>query len=229
MLKELIDKYYQEKAKDYDRVKFYISDAAKCPRQIFFKFKKAPAKKIDARLLRIFDQGNYVHLRLMRDLFALNIVVASEIDIPPNEDIVGRADAIIRLNNQLYVVDFKSINSSILSKMTEPKKDHIAQIQLYLHFFNIKNGILLYEGKDNSLLKEFLVKYDRAFAKKLIGTFSEIKKYINQDIICPRLPDWPHNWQCQYCPFRKICKMAGPGPCSWAEFKEKIKSEEQKK
>ena len=64
---------------------------------------------MEPRILRIFDHGNYVHLRLMRDLFSLGVVVASEVNIPPKEDIGGRADAIIRINNELYLVDF--INS----------------------------------------------------------------------------------------------------------------------
>ena len=229
MLKELIDKYYQKKREDREKIKFYATDAGKCPRQIFFKFKKAPAEEMDARMLRIFDQGNYVHLRLMRDLFALNIVVASEIDIPLNDDIAGRADAIVRINNELYVVDFKSINSSILSRMKEPKEEHVLQLQIYLHFFGIKKGVLLYEGKDNSEIKEFIIDYDRKLAEKTIIDFKRIKKNLEQNLIPAALPDWPKNWQCQYCQFRKLCEMIGPGNYDWLKFKKELQKQEQER
>jgi len=222
MLKEIIDKYYQDKNNERERKRFYISDSGKCPRQIFFKFKKAPRKEMEPRLLRIFDQGDYVHLRLTRDLFSLGIVVASEIDIPPREDIGGRADAIIRINNELYLVDLKSINSNILYKMKEPKEDHILQVQLYLHFFKLKKGILLYEGKDNSAIKEFQVEYDKKVAEKILNDFKRLKINVEKDLIPQQLPDFPDNWQCQYCQFREICDMSGSENIKWGDFKKKI-------
>jgi len=228
MLKEIIDKYYQDKNNERERRRFYISDAGKCPRQIFFKFKKAPRKEMEPRLLRIFDQGDYVHLRLTRDLFSLGIVVASEIDIPPREDIGGRADAIVRINNELYLVDLKSINSNILYKMEAPKDDHILQVQLYLHFFKLKKGILLYEGKDNSEIKEFPVEYDKKIAEDILSNFKRLKINVDKDLIPQQLSDFPDNWQCQYCQFREICDMAGAKNIKWGEFKKKIEKHDEK-
>ena len=228
MLKELIDKYYQDKMEDRDKKKFYISDAGKCPRQIFFKFKKAPSEKMEPRILRIFDQGNYVHLRLMRDLFSLGVAVASEINIPPEEDISGRADAIVRVNDELYVVDFKSINSMILNRLKEPKKENLLQLQLYLHFFKIKKGILLYEGKDTSVIKEFLVEYDEDMAKGILSDFKRLKINVKKDLIPKRLSDYSSNWQCKYCQFKEICSMAGSDNMKWGEFKKEIRKHEKK-
>ena len=41
MLKELINQYYLDRQKDREQHHFYITDAGKCPRATFFKFKKA--------------------------------------------------------------------------------------------------------------------------------------------------------------------------------------------
>ena len=228
MLKELIDQYYQDKRKDREKKRFYISDAGKCPRQVFFKFKSAPCKEMEPRLLRVFDQGNYVHLRLMRDLFSLGIAVASEIDIPPTEDVGGRADAVIRVDNELYVVDFKSINSMVLNKMEAPKEEHVLQVQLYLHFFKIKKGIILYEGKDNSQIKEFVFDYDEKVAKKILEDFKRLRINVDEDLIPKQLADFPSNWQCQYCQYKSICKIAGPENLKWKEFQKEIEEEEEK-
>jgi CRISPR/Cas system-associated exonuclease Cas4 (RecB family) len=228
MLKELIDQYYQDKREEREKKKFYISDAGKCPRQIFFKFKNAPCKDMEPRILRIFDQGNYVHLRLMRDLFSLGVAVASEIDIPPTEDVSGRADAIIRMDNELFVVDFKSINSMILNRMKEPKEENVLQLQLYLHFFKIKKGILLYEGKDSSKIKEFFVKYDEKKAKKILKDFRRLKVNVKKNLIPKRLPDYPSNWQCRYCQYKGLCRLAGKDNMKWGKFKKAIEKKEKK-
>jgi len=228
MLKEIIDKYYQDKNNERERKKFYISEAGKCPRQIFFKFKKAPCEEMEPRILRVFDQGDYIHLRLMRTLFSLGVIIAAEIDIPPKEDIGGRADAIIRINNELYLVDFKSVNSMILKNMKEPKEEHILQVQLYLHFFNLKKGIILYEGKDNSQIEEFVVEYDKKIADKVLNDFKRLRAHnVDKNLVPQQLSDFPDNWQCQYCQFREICEMGGPQNIKWEDFKKNIENHDR--
>ena len=41
MLKELIDQFYLDNQKNKEQTRFYITDAGKCPRAVFFKFKNA--------------------------------------------------------------------------------------------------------------------------------------------------------------------------------------------
>ena len=224
MLKELIDKFYLDKEKDKEQLHFYITDAGKCPRAIFFKFKNVPRKKIEPRILRVFDHGDYIQMQVLNALFSLGIVRASEVKIPPQEIISGRADAIVTLENELYVVDFKSMNSMIFRKLTEPKKENVNQLQLYLHFFKIPKGILLYVSKDDSALKEFLVKYNKSKAEKLLKDLSDLKIKIENNIIPTVITGYPTDWQCKYCQFKEICKLAGHKTLKWQDFKEKVKS-----
>ena len=56
MLKELIDQFYIDNQKNSEQTKFYITDAVKCPRSVFFKLKNAPREPLDARLMRIFER-----------------------------------------------------------------------------------------------------------------------------------------------------------------------------
>jgi len=156
VLKDLIDQFYLDRERDREQNHFYITDAGKCGRAIFFKFKNVPREKMTPQVLRMFDHGDYVQMQMLSTLFSLGIVRASEIRIPPQELISGRADAIITLNNDLYVIDFKSMNSMIFAKLTEAKEENINQIQLYLHYFKIPKGILLYVNKNTLELKEFL-------------------------------------------------------------------------
>jgi len=222
MLKELLDQFYLDRDRDREQHHFYITDAGKCSRAIFFKFKNVPREKMEPRVLRMFDHGNYIQMQILNNLFSLGIVRASEVKIPPQELISGRADAIITLNNELYVVDFKSMNSMVFKNLTEPKKDNINQIQLYLHYFKIPKGILLYVNKDTLELKEFLIEHDPAIAQKLLKDLTDLKTKIDSNVVPQRIPGWPEEWQCQYCQFKEICQMAGEKEISWLEFRKKV-------
>ena len=227
MLKELIDKFYLDQQKNKQQTRFYISDAGKCARAVFFKFKNVPREKLDARILRIFDHGEYLHRNIFSILYRLRIGVTTEIPIPAQEIVSGRADAILSVNNENYVLDIKSMNSMIFKKLTAPKEENLYQLQLYLHFFKIKKGILLYIDKDQQELKEFIVEYDPELCQQLLNNFKELKEKIGSDIVPATLSDYPQNWQCNYCQFREICDKVDRGEISWLEFKEKIEKESE--
>jgi len=222
MLKELIDQLYLDRHKDREQSHFYITDAGKCSRAIFFKFKNVPREEMEARILRLFDHGDYIQMQILNSLFALGIVRASEIRIPPQELISGRADAIITLDNELFVVDFKSMNSMIFRKLAEPKEENVNQLQLYLHYFKIPKGILLYMSKDTSELKEFVIQYNSGLARNLLSNLESLNKKIKANVLPERLADYPQSWQCQYCQFKDICSAANGGEVKWEDFKKKI-------
>lgn len=222
MLKEIIDQFYLEQQRTREQNHFYISDVGKCPRAVFFKFKNAPREKMDARILRIFEKGETMHRNIINTLFRLGIVVAAEVTIPNQEIISGRADVIVCLNNELYVLDIKSINSMIFRNLAEPKSENFQQVQLYLHYFNIKKGILLYVDKDQQEIKEFIFDYDAKLVESLLKDFHLLKDKIDSNVIPVRLADWPQNWQCQYCQFKDICSTAGAEEINWQNFKDKI-------
>ena len=231
MLKEIIDKFYLDRQKDKEQHHFYITDAGKCPRQIFFKFKNAPRREMEANILRLFDHGDHIHQLIMKSLLGTRDihVVASEVNIAPQELISGRADAILSDGADLYVLDIKSINSMLFRKLIEPKEENANQLQLYLHFFRIPKGILLYVNKDTQDLKEFMVDYNLGWAKSLIKDLEDLKKKIDTDLIPTRMSSYPQDWQCQYCQFKEICSMANGGEVTWADFKTKLEATASKK
>ncbi len=224
MLKELIDQFYLDQQRDKEQTRFYITDAGKCPRAIFFKFKNAPREKMDARVLRIYERGEYLHRNIFNILYRLKIGVTTEVSIPAQEIVGGRADAILCINNENYVLDIKSMNSMVFRNLTEPKEENVYQIQLYLHYFNIKKGILLYIDKDQQNIKEFIINCDENLVKNLLNDFDELKKKIESNTIPDRFVGYPQNWQCQYCQFREVCSAAGAGEVNWEDFKKKIES-----
>ena len=226
MLKELIDQFYldRERGRNREQIRFYITDAGKCPRAVFFKFKKAPKEELEARVLRMFDHGDYIHQLIMRPLLAIREVrvITAEVDVAPQEIISGRADAILSDGKDLYVLDIKSMNSMVFKNLEEAKEENINQLQLYLHFFKIPKGILLYVNKDTQELKEFLIEYNPTIAQNLLKELNNLKTKINTNIIPSRIPEYPEGWQCKYCAFREICAIANGGEINWNNFKAKI-------
>ncbi|MCX6760723.1 MAG: PD-(D/E)XK nuclease family protein [Candidatus Nealsonbacteria bacterium] len=229
MLKELIDKFYLDGQKSKEQHHFYVTDAGRCPRSIFFKFKNVSREAIEANVLRMFDHGDYIHQMIMKPLLGIRDihVVASEINIPAQEIISGRADAIISSGKELFVLDIKSMNSIIFKNLTEPKPENLDQIQLYLHYFKIPKGILLYVNKDNQHLKEFVVQYDKKRAYSLIEGLEDLKIKIDKGIVPNRVVGYPRDWQCRYCQFKDICAIAGGENIKWSDFKDRIELREE--
>ncbi len=211
MLRELIDEVYLSKQRENEKTHFYVTDAGKCPRAVYFSLKTAPKEPLDARALRIFEHGDHTHMRLASTLFSLGIVCAVEVAIPPNETIHGRADAIVRIDGETYVVEFKSINRyAFENKLNAPQPEHLQQIQLYMHFFKIVKGILIYESKDTQDIKEFVVDYDRDLVKKVLGEFDRIHDLMERGAIPPK-PKGIESWRCEYCCYRQTCAKVGQG------------------
>jgi CRISPR/Cas system-associated exonuclease Cas4 (RecB family) len=154
--------------------------------------------------MRIFEHGNHTHMRIMGVLFSLGMVTAAEIDIPENEMIHGRADAILSINSEPYVLEIKSVNSMKFKK-DFPDADHVKQLQSYLFFFKIKKGILLYENKDNQELKEFIIEYDEKIVKEIFAFFNDLKVKVEKSII-PGIPEGLEDWRCEYCPYLESCE-----------------------
>jgi CRISPR/Cas system-associated exonuclease Cas4 (RecB family) len=154
-------------------------------------------------------------------------VVASEVNIPPQSLVSGRADAIVSDGKDLYVLDIKSMNSMLFDKMTEPKPENVDQIQMYLHFFKVQKGILLYVNKNTLDLKEYMVDYDKKRVTGLLKQLEEIKEKIDADLIPAKLENYPDNWQCRYCQYKPVCIMANSKEISWVDFKKKIELREK--
>ena len=232
MLKELIDQFYLEREREKEereRVRFYVSESGKCPRAIFFRFKRAPKKELEAERLRVFEFGNHIQQIVLRPLFSKGIVRTTEVPIPPQEIISGRADIVISdEQGQPLLVEVKSISGKKVDfkKMEKPMPEHYEQLQLYLHYFKIPKGIILYVNKDTLELKEFIFDYDKNLVNLLMARFEELKSKIESNIVPSRLADYPFNWQCKSCEYREICDIASAGQINWEDFKAKIESRE---
>lgn len=207
MIIDMINKQIELERQDKERAGyFYVTDAAACKRKVFYDFKKGiPKTDVDTSVLRKFVQGNSIHEKLVTILEKTGVVTAKEIDIPVNDyKIHGRIDALLEINGEKIILEIKSIANYGFISLKEPKREHVYQLQLYLFFFNIKKGFLLYESKDNQNLIQFEMKLNINTVKRALKSILKIEEYIKNNEVPPR--DFLKNsWQCKSCPYRDHC------------------------
>lgn len=187
---------------------FYVTDVAKCPRQIFYAMKGFPRPPLDGLTARKLAVGDDAHRRIAQALYSMGLVVAAEVPLPADALFRGRADVIVSLEGKNYVVEVKTAHPYSFEQMaTGPRRDHELQLQLYLYHFGIPQGIILVENKATQELKEFSVLLDRPMVDRVLAEFQRLHALIVGRGDLPPMPDkasWEFD-QCRYCPYVAWC------------------------
>lgn len=211
MLAERLDQFFQREERSRPRDYFYVSEAGKCPRQIYYSAKGFPRPPLDGLTARKLAVGDDAHRRLAQALFGMGIVVAAEVPTPPGSLFHGRCDVIVSLDGKNYVVEMKTAHPYSFDQMTSgPRRDHYLQLLLYLHYFGIPQGVILAENKATQELKEFVVPLDRAEVDRVLRAYERLRQTIFVEGRLPPLPgqeekrDWDYD-QCRYCPYVPLC------------------------
>lgn len=139
----------------------YASDYGACMRKVWMQFfpEEFEQEKPDARVIRIFNNGDAVHIRLSSYLKReLDIDFRDELNVPRDElDVHGRCDGICTVRDQAVVVEFKSINKDYVS---EPKEEHIGQVTWYMEMFRMLRRDLREDfgfAEDDTVVEEDLI------------------------------------------------------------------------
>lgn len=200
-----IKEWYKEKGIDY---KFYPSQVHKCSRNIVYNMLDYPSDPLPPRVLRIMDNGTSMHDRFEELFGEMGILVADELPIT-NEDLYirGRTDALIRVDDDLALVELKSANDrqfSYMKKQGEPAEKYVMQLQLYMHLTGIHKGIILIENKNDQSLLEFWIDYDEVMAEEIVNKIEHVIEHVKKEEIPPR-EKAKTSFDCRYCDYRDIC------------------------
>jgi CRISPR-associated exonuclease Cas4 len=193
-----------EGGRDY----FYASDCFKCKRSLFFEFTKRSVLPVDSALLRVFHNGDKVHERLHSYIEKFGSCQC-EVDMPflffGGVPVHGRCDDLVEVSGVRTVVDYKSINCRVVAC---PKREHIAQLMLYLYAFDLPFGFLVYESKQTQDIFEFKVAFDERSFGEVREYFEDVAEFLKAD----RVPDaggdgrhYPCFWGRGGCSFREFC------------------------
>lgn len=209
-----------------------------CLRKVYYSYNKVPEEKafpIGAQ--RIMELGNYVGDMLYAAFKKAGIAIdyvdengkipirfgkpcpefpisSEELEIPN-----GLIDLTCIIEKQLWLGEFKSINSNGYSNLQGPKPAHLVQGIIYLYIFNkmLREGAykhikqlddfdratgirFLYYNKDSSNLKEFTLTTADELFKQIVMKIETIKMHSKNDTLPEKTPDY-----CNSCPWAQRC------------------------
>jgi len=137
------------------------------------------------------------------EVLAVEAPIQILLPIQPNPLwINGKADALIKVGNEKYVLEVKSIRR--LPK--HPLKHHVEQLHLYLAALNCQNGFIIYLEKSALKHRIFPVNFDLKTLNRLFKRAQRLHKALIADEK-PK-PD-AEPWECKFCEFKGECVEMG--------------------
>lgn len=231
---EVVDRFLLRKREDSRRERdinvFFPSELTfPCLRAQYFKY-VYPSTEYGADTLRIFEIGSMIHNFIQKIICAETeafTVLDTEASIKRyykvNGDTIqirGRADALIQRGNQEAIIEIKSmkpqyfydykqrktIRDDPFHFLTEPKPEHVQQIEWYMHNLHCTHGYILYVEKVAAEMKPFQVTLTNYKLKDgIVGTAKKLYTCLRDTNIPVKEP---HHWGgriCDYCNYRKEC------------------------
>lgn len=110
------------------------SQAGKCNRSNYYmRTQVSTDGTIEPRAQRIFDNGSYTHERLQAYLLDMGLLILDEVPLINEEyNIQGHTDGILDLDDEIGVLEIKSINDRGFSQLKDAKEEHKRQGLIYL-------------------------------------------------------------------------------------------------
>lgn len=165
----------------------------------------------DAMALANMDNGTFFHARFEKVLEASGSVVSIEEELvledPP---IRGFIDAIINIDDEHIVVEAKSSKQEwfvLKENSMKPSPNHLYQILIYLKGKGLKNGVLIYENKNDQSTLVIPVTMDDYNEKIINDAFDWMRKVRKnwEEGELPTRPWTQKNKNCKGCPLFDEC------------------------
>ncbi|MFC2143078.1 PD-(D/E)XK nuclease family protein, partial [Candidatus Aenigmatarchaeota archaeon] len=214
---KMVENHLKRKPYQKPEGRYYPSQIGTCMRKVWYSYKFPRETQVD--LQKIFHIGNIMHDLVVEilesdknphiELLQAEFPFREEID---DFMISGRIDNLILVkeDNKKVLIEVKS--SSNIKYIETPPDYNIMQLQLYMHFTRIDDGILLYIDKRNMKTKTFDFKYSVDDALKVIERFRLLHKHIKDSTI-PKpesRADEKNKWTCEHCEYRDKCYQETP-------------------
>ena len=217
----------KKRAAEHAPGKLYPSSIHKCSRALCYELLGYPRPEMEPRVLKILENGNFVHERYQKMWKDMGIMVAEELPIKEESlKISGRMDALLNIEDHMVIGEIKSAGDSPFSKMKQanaPDPKYVAQLQLYLHLSNIDLGVAYVENKNNQDVLEFWIEYDAEYCTNLFKKLHIVRETADNNKIISRkqaaeldgfMVDQKkmskggydtYSYYCRYCDYRDEC------------------------
>ena len=218
------------------------SFSSPCLRQILYDYTHTTKDfSPSAKEQKIFDVGHAIHELIQEWLQESGVYIPFKdpitglipinkfngkpdpefpITFAPLEIKKGGVDGVVKLSDQLWLVEAKSIKQERFEELIETKKDHRIQANIYIGAFEqnraqgayshipelegtdiVQGVIYLYLNKNTGEFKEYVESFDKEVLHKVFKKYEEFKEYVNEKELPPKTDHF-----CPWCPWRTKCK-----------------------
>lgn len=189
-----------------------------CERALWYGFRWSATKKIDGRILRLFETGQLAEPRFVANLRAIGAEVheldpagqqwrVSDIGGHFGGSMDGAAVNVPGFGKKWCVVEMKTHGEKSFTELKKKavqvaKPDHYAQMQVYMGLTGMERALYLSVNKNTDELYSEKIHFDpvefarlRARAERII-TSAEPRARMSND------PSW---YECKFCDYHAIC------------------------
>lgn len=200
----------EEDSKKRDLTVYHPSALGDCIRKMYYEKKSYEPLSLEPQVLRIFNNGSYAHVRLSEYLRKAGVLVAEELPVRNDVwNVRGNCDAIIELDGEKILLDFKTIKHYPFTKMKEGEKEldkgYLTQMNVYLWLLGYSKGFFVFEDKNTQELLISEVEYDQTIIEGVKEKITLLNEYIKKNETPNREYDKDSDWQCRYCLYRHHC------------------------
>jgi len=138
--------------------------------------------------------------KLERNLFECRV----EVEDPPFR---FSCDGIIRWKDKFFLLEIKTIEYSAFENMSDPRGDHIDQVQCYATLLNLSDVLFLYIDRTFGNTKCYEVAVSDKDKQNILDKVNRILLMKEQNLAPSRLPKGDS--ECDYCYYKSKCKKYG--------------------
>ncbi len=171
--------------------------------------------EIEPDRLKVFELGNLLHefiLQVFKNEKNANSIKFLESELPfklVQKDFLvsGRLDDVVvaKEDDKKMIIEVKTVRD--VRSTRKPNKNHIMQLQFYMHATGIHNGVILYIDRTNMKTKAFEVTYNESHSLDILKRFSSLHELLVKDVlpIDEAKQSEETMWMCNMCEYRAKC------------------------
>lgn len=185
----------------------YISYSP-CSRKDFYslmKVKPTNFHPIDEQLLLTFDVGHFWHKYIQMHLWWAGMIdVEPDVDIPEWK-IYGHADGVFKPPYKRMVLEIKTMDTNLFSRLTEPMAYHVKQATIYAKGLDAEFIVFVYIDKNKGKRKMFIVPPNEDMWREIKSYSFEVQKAKRANKAPKRVCGDEFSERAMSCPYRDHC------------------------
>lgn len=198
------------------------ADSDFCLRQqvLSLLFKMNQGKELPVKALQIFAAGSSIHEKWQGMLQACSNEENNDIKLIKNEarsyneeyELYFTPDSIVEINGQLYIVEYKSMNTYAYKSAINASNPHPSarkQSQLYMFLTGISKAIILIEDKNTQDFMTYVQSFNYKEVLPYLDRLNEIKECKKEYLKTGTLPDKV----CKNSETKRACDCAMRAAC----------------